>query len=217
MADDITFAYEVYEGGICKCILFFADEAVSLELHLGPVESVEGGVTHATGTGPLSVKFRLRPLVAVVLHVGEDIRDHLGGANVPESALSGKPEGAAACRLIGEVYGVALGYEIGCPAWPSIGSVQEVGAGLSRACNEDDGKRWFRRGWVRAKLLDVYLPDESLGCSVGVMVLFPFLDASRLAGMEACRDVRVPSANVDHLALGNNILQLGTLGLRIAA
>ena len=56
---------------------------------------------------------------------------------------------------------MTFGKEIGCPSWPSIWSIQEIGAGLSCACNEDDGKWWICRGWIRRKLLDVNLPYEN--------------------------------------------------------
>lgn len=158
MTDDITVAYEVYQGRICLGILLFADEAVRLELHLAPVEGVKGQVADAAGAGPLRVKLRLRPLVAVVCYVGEDVRDRIGGANVPDAPVSGKPEGAAACRLVREVDGVTFGDEVGCPSWPPVWRIKEIGARLGSAGDEDDGKRWVRRGRVGGKLLDVDLP-----------------------------------------------------------
>jgi hypothetical protein len=69
---------------------------------------------------------------------------------------------------------VALGDEVGCPSGPSVGSIEEVGAGLGCAGDEDDGERWVLRGWVWGELLDVDLSYDGRWRSIeGSIVLFP--------------------------------------------
>jgi hypothetical protein len=99
VADNVAVAHNVHQGGICLRILFFADETISLQLDLAPVEVVESWVSLAASAGPLGVKFRLRPLIAVVGHVGEDVGDRLR-ADVSHVALPRKPKGASARRLV---------------------------------------------------------------------------------------------------------------------
>jgi hypothetical protein len=53
------------------------------------------------------VEFRLWPLIPIVRYIGEDVRDRAGRANRPNVSLSRKPEGAATCRLVGEIDCVA--------------------------------------------------------------------------------------------------------------
>jgi len=83
MTDDITVANDVYQSRIRLRILFLANEAISLKLHLAPVEVVKSRVAHATGTGPLRVKLSLWPLITVACYVGENIRYNIGRADVP--------------------------------------------------------------------------------------------------------------------------------------
>jgi hypothetical protein len=66
MTNNTTLAYEVYQSRICLRVLLFTQEAISLELHLALVERIKRWVPSSTAAGPLRMKFRLRPLVAVI-------------------------------------------------------------------------------------------------------------------------------------------------------
>ena len=69
---------------------------------------------------------------------------------------------------------MTLGDEVGCPSGPSVGGIEEVGAGLGSARDEDDGEGRVLRGWVGGELLDVDLSYDSRWPGIeDSIVLFP--------------------------------------------
>jgi hypothetical protein len=80
--------------------LFLAYEGVDLELHLASVESVERLISNATSPRPLSMKLRLRPLIAIVCDICEEVRHGIGWPECHHVSLSWKPERAATRWLI---------------------------------------------------------------------------------------------------------------------
>lgn len=59
---------------------------------------------------------------------------------------------------------MAFGNEVRCPAWSSIWRIQEIGTGLTGACDEDDGEWSLLGSWIRGQLFDVDLTYECCCC-----------------------------------------------------
>jgi hypothetical protein len=47
----------------------------------------------------------------------------------------------------------------------------QVCSGLSCACNKDYGQWWVCRSWAKRELFHINLPNDSLRCGIGDIVL----------------------------------------------
>ena len=97
-----------------------------MELYLGGIEGVEGGITDEAGSWPLRVEGGLGPCVEAVALGGSEVGLDVANGGNCDCAVAGDPGRATALGWICEIYCVALIEEVGGPARAIIWCVEEI-------------------------------------------------------------------------------------------